>query len=306
MTEEQRAELAMLLDEKLRPLKTQVDDLNARIDHFVGQRRLLLMTTILALVVTAAAIVAVILVRLALVEELQHNREYGCASARSAAVSPLNRFPREHQREYIERMLARREQLLKAGTLNCNSLPSFSTFPFLRGQAIHNIEELLERKAPRRLHQVESEEARQQASKAPTPLPAINSAPTVEEEAVIPAGSNGPVPSASHGDSTGGASPPPSGTGHSHHHTKPPHHHHPKPTPAPTPTPAPPSEESNGNNGNGNKGNGQGEGNGGVGQGNGNGNTTHENEAAAPDLPTCHVEVLGKPLLCVNAAVLPR
>lgn len=296
MTDEQRAELGTLLDEKLRPL-------NSRIDHFVGQRRLLLMTTILALVVAAAAIVAVILIRLALVEELQHNREYGCASARSAAVSPLNRFPHERQRDYIERMLARREQLLKAGTLNCNSLPGFSTFPFLRGQAIHSIEGLLEREAPKRLHRVESEEARQQAAKAPPILPA--STPTVEEEAIVPAGSNGPVSPEGHGDSSGGASPPPSPpSGGGHHHTKPPHHHHPKPTPEPSPTPPPPSEESNGNNGNGNNGNGQGEGNGGVGQGNGNGNTTHETEGDSPNLPTCHVEVLGKPLVCVNGSLL--
>lgn len=275
-------ELSQLLDKKLAPVIR-------RIDSFTSQRFLLLVTTTAALLAAVGAIIALIIIQGALAQQISVNREYGCASARTSAASPAMALPGEGHDDFIERLIARRAQLVQAGNLNCSGLPGYSTFPYLRGQAIIKIDRVLADQAPARLRQIHAEEAHHTAFHPAAPgEETIPSSPPQ----IISGGGSGPGPPASHGGSPGGSGPTPT------HH--PPSHGgggggggsggnggsggeggagspgpetpvSTPPTPAPAPTPAPTQEP-----------------------------TTSGTESASSVLPlACETKVLGKPLLCI-------
>jgi hypothetical protein len=213
-----------LLEEKLKPVV-------ARVDHFNGQRRLLLITAIICLIVALAAIVALILVRQTLIKQLDANREYACSSARVTIVSPVAPLPHESHSEFIERMIARRQQLIHVGGLDCSSLPGFARFAYLRGKMLSELDHLLQRDAPARLRHLEAEEhAIHTSSEQP-----IGSLQPITTFSPSPSGESGSGSPSKSGDSPSGSGPP-----HSPHGPKPPPHEEP---PVTTPSEPPPQEE---------------------------------------------------------------
>lgn len=291
MSPDQERTLKRLIDEKLEPVLK-------RIDEIAGQRFLLLVALVLALLIAVGTLVTLLLVSNQLTDQLDINREYGCAAANTSAVSPVEQQESENRDEFINRMIARRAQLVQASRLNCTELPGFETFPYSLGRALAKIDALLQREAPQRLRNIESDEAIRSApgghndhtfftpSGAPVVIPASddggNGSGPSQGLGDSPSGS-GPIPQQPGGSGGGGKNPSAGGGGGSGSdpspsptpvQTAPEVQPDPAPQPRPAPEPAPepepepePAPESKGS-------------------------------GALPLI--CEIEVLGKPLVCLR------
>lgn len=196
-------------------IKAAVEEANKplldRLNHLEGiaqQRTLAFIAVVLALVVAVVSVLYGINREHALKDQIGVNRVVVCAAAKTAALAPRKTpLAGESRAHYLDRLEAQREQLIATGSLDCTSLGGFATFSYLRGKAIAEIEEILRRLAPGKLHRaLEQEHSTMGCCKG-------NSS-----EVVTPSS-----PSASAGGGSGAASPvhgEPSGSAPSN-----PHHH---------------------------------------------------------------------------------
>lgn len=223
-----------LLDEKLRPVTKQLASLERRHEKRERERSALLGLCALCLVIAAGSLYFAISRGLELNNSINTNREVVCAQARATAVGYRSRLPHEHMENYVERLVAQRSTLMQAAQLECAGEKGFATFSFLRGRAIHEIEEILGRIAPKRLHELHREEAAGLGASSGTegafPFTAGASPPVVPPKSPIGGGGGG-----------GGGPPSTGGGGGGHHHpVSPPAPPTSPGTPA-SPTPAPSS-----------------------------------------------------------------
>jgi hypothetical protein len=144
-------ELAELFDEKLGPIKAQLDKRER-------ERFALLGLCGICLIIAAASLYFAVSRGLALDDQIDRNQQIVCSQVRSTAVGYRVQLPQETQRAYVDRLLAQRATLLAIGSLECSKVPGFVTFPYLRGRALDDIERILGEIAPKRLREAKQRE----------------------------------------------------------------------------------------------------------------------------------------------------
>jgi hypothetical protein len=293
MTSEE-ARFVEALTSAQKPILDRLDRLDKRVETLTGQRTLGFITAAIGLLVGIVAVAYAINREAALKEQITINRGATCAQAKVTALAPRkSQLAGESLNHYLNRLQAQREQLLAASGLKCPSLPGFATFPFLRAQALDEIDRILLQRAPKKLRESLGISNRREHGEGSftSNLP---SSPT-------PAGHGGIEPGSSegHGGSPGGSGQPSS----------------------PPKSSSPPSHGGKGGNG----GNGNGAGNPSAGtetpppsgpatvppkEGSppAEANPPPEETTNPPPTPSaaekilelpCHIEVLGKPLVCL-------
>lgn len=197
-------------DELKRVILETQQPLVERIDKIARQRTLLLATAALGLIVAAVAVLYGINREAALKNQITINQQVVCAQAKTVSTAYRQRLPEEAKHHYVNRLTAQYEQLLASGTLDCPGLSGFDTFPYLRAQALQEIEDILGRIAPDRLRHQQRGASIGSVGQKGTTAAAVDDLPPPASGGS--AGGSGP--SGGHGDSTGGSAPPASSPGH--------------------------------------------------------------------------------------------
>lgn len=151
MSEKERSELKAILREAFGELvQPKLEEVERKLTMTLRRRNLALATAALCLIAAAFSAGYALNSRQQLDDQLRTNLVVVCGTARSTALSFREQQIREPKEHYLERLLAQRATLLAAGYIRCPSIPGFETFPFLRAQALAEIDRIIRRLAPRR------------------------------------------------------------------------------------------------------------------------------------------------------------
>jgi hypothetical protein len=211
--------LADRLDKATERLEKKVDtEVNDR-KAIVRQRNLALAASLVCLVAAIIGAILAITSREALHEQVDTNQIVLCGQGRSTALAFRRALPGETRDHFVNRMVAQRATLLALGGLRCAEQRGFATFPYLRGKALAEIDEILREKAPRRFRELVEAEHRGEGE-APVQLP--------------PPSTSGSLPPPGTGPVAGPPSPTPT-----HEANPPPDTDEPPDKPVKTPQPSP-------------------------------------------------------------------